>query len=283
MSGQSYLTSIPSRVIGSLGKVKLQSMLNFAADKQNRADEHNVAEDILIAVCKSIGIVNSTDLNSHEYRVNELEKYIAAYVKHYPGYVEDFVQMQPGAGVVSLFIDDLGAVAVLDNTIVDACGVADIICAAGVDTGWQGTHLPFDLQDSQMTARMQIDALPGNVGDEMFFRLRNAANDWVGFHATRVGGGWDPWEAEIHTGGVPVDNVVLTASPVAGAWHTFKVKTTATTAQLIYDEGEVTEEIIDLTGAPAALRSDPSLTVNSNAGGEHLYCDYVSAFRRTPY
>ncbi|MBW2264355.1 MAG: hypothetical protein JRG91_20510 [Deltaproteobacteria bacterium] len=279
----SYLTSIPSRVIGSLGKIKIQSMLNYAGDKQYRADEHNVAEDILIAVCKSIGIINSTDPNAHEYRLNELEKYIAAYVTHYPGFVEDFLREQPGASYVSPYIDDVGALAVLDNSIVDACGVGDIVLAAGVDTGWNGTGSALDIQDSLMEARMQIDALPVNAGDVMEFGLYNAATDFVMFHATRGAGAWDPWEAEIMLGGASVDAETLTAVPVAGAWHTFKVKTTALGAQLIYDEGEVTQEVINLVGVPPAVRSDPRAIVNSNAGGEHLYSDYIAAFRRTAY
>jgi len=278
----SYLPTIPSRVIGSLGLAKIQGMLNYAANKQIRADEENFAADLLIAICRSIGITGSTDEESHEYKIAELEKYAGPGLLHYAGYVEDFVYYN-GGGAELRYLNDIGAVGTVANAWADAIGVGSITMAAGVETGWGGADLVFDMQDADVMFRQTISALPVGAADVLRIGLWNGANDFVLFHCTDPTNP-NPWTVEVMSGGVSQDSQVLTAVPnIVPNWGTFRIRTTPTSVTFNYNEGLVGAEEVTLNCVPPAVMADPRITVTSAAGGEQHYTDYVKAFARTPY
>jgi len=69
----SYLTSIPTRVLGSLGAMKVQAGLTFSPTERVLADQWNLLCDVAILLVKTVGVSGSTDPNSHEYRLDTLE------------------------------------------------------------------------------------------------------------------------------------------------------------------------------------------------------------------
>ncbi len=277
----SYLSgSAPSRTEGSYGKVKVQPGLKWGDGlMQIIADEINRALDDLINIFKTVGTANSSDPNSHEYRLNEQEK-------HYPGFEEDFVFQQPGAMAESAWLDDIGATGALDNTIADAIGVGDIVAVAATPSGWGGKDLVFQMRSSVMKARVRLAALPAANGDEVCVGFWNDANNYVRFRSTKAGGAWPKYTVEIYSGGVKVIDAVLTgatALPTAATWQTFKVTTTATGAVFVFNEGESDEESVPLVGAPPNVRCDARATMRSAAGGEHHYTDYIRCHSTVAY
>lgn len=69
----SYLSTIPTRVIGSLGPTKQVAAIAYGRLQRIWTDEWNVIADLVILLAKTVGILGSTDPNSHEYRLNALE------------------------------------------------------------------------------------------------------------------------------------------------------------------------------------------------------------------
>jgi hypothetical protein len=69
----SYLSSIPSRVTGSLGPAKQVAQIAYGRLKRIMADEWNILADLVILLAKTVGVSGSTDPNSHEYRLDALE------------------------------------------------------------------------------------------------------------------------------------------------------------------------------------------------------------------
>jgi len=69
----SYLTSIPTRVLGSLGAMKVQAGLTSSPTARMLADQWNLLCDIAILLVKTVGVSGSTDPNCHEYRIDTLE------------------------------------------------------------------------------------------------------------------------------------------------------------------------------------------------------------------
>jgi len=273
----SYLTDLPSKVIGSLGIDKIMTGLTGDRTRKVLPDEWNKLRDYLILACATVGITGSTDENSHEHRLDELAKLAGIGPGRYGGYFEDFVDCSLVGN--SKFVDDLGAAGGVNNAIANAVGVGWIVAAAGVETGWGGVDGVFDMQDTLVKIRHRISALPVGGADILRIGLWNGANDWCLFHCTDPTNP-NPWTVEVMSGGVSQGSVVLTAAPVAGAWHTFKIATTATGVTFTYDEG-VEEETIACV--PPAVQADPRTTVTSAAGGENHYTDYIAAFGRTSY
>lgn len=267
----SYLTDLPSKVLGSLGLTKVMTGLASGRDRRMWPDEWNRLVDYVIAACKSIGIAGSTDEDSHEYRINRLEE-------HNAGYREDFVH-RSGLGVDSLFVDMVNGAPEGYTPIADAVGVYFQTTNAGLDTGAQGQDAHFNMQTTKAKVRFRLTALPGTDGDYIQIGLRIGANDWVLFHSVRgavAPGAWPPWTCEIMSGGVSQGSATLTAVPIINEWHTFKMTTTPTGVTFVYDEGQVTEEPQEVVGVPTNGMCDQWTAVNSFVGGgEVIYHDYL--------
>jgi len=263
----SYIQTLPSRAIGSLGPVKQVVSLAYGRLKRILPDEWEAAMGNIILMAQTIGIANSTDIRSHEWRLNDLRL---------PGAYDDFTYR---GGVMAFFSDYPGGAASVDDiSHSDAVGVKVHTLGAGVEAGLYGDVDHYKMQTTKWMARLQIDSTPAGIPDFYAFGIYDfaAGTNSVAFEATDPSNPGSSWNCCIRTtaGGLIASDALSAAiTDLAGAWKTFEIETTPTGAVFTYQRGESDEEVITLTGVPANTDCNCKATARSAAGGEKLYND----------
>jgi len=263
---QSYIVDLPSRVLGSLGQVKQVAALQFGRLKRIANDEWNNLCDNVVLLAQTVGERGSTDINSHEWRLNDLR---------ISGYYDDFVTR---AGVMAFVTDWPGGAAGVDDTsFANAIGVKSHTTVAGNEAGLSGDVMWFDLRNSRFITRIQIDAAPAGVPDFIAAGLFNlpAGNDWVAVVVDDPSNPVSSLRCEICVGGAvtAMDVFNATGLDLVGAFKTIEIETTAAGAVFTYQRGETDESVVTLTAAPANLKCNGKATMRSAAGGEVLSND----------
>jgi hypothetical protein len=191
------------------------------------------------------------------------------------GFNEHFITDSTSLAVISIYLDDFGAVAARAN-VTGGIGVSAQTLAAGGDTGLQATNAQFHQRSTYFRCRFQFDALPGTNGDLMRLGIIRDGTHYIRFESVRAGGSWPGWTVEVNDGG-STDSDTLTAAPVAAAWHLFEIITNSSGAYFYYDRGASSEEYFYLTGqAPENGYADPTIYINSTVGGEVLRVDSIA-------
>jgi hypothetical protein len=195
------------------------------------------------------------------------------------GFNEHFITDSTSLAVISIHVDDFGAVAARAN-VTGGIGVsAQTLPGGGGNTGLVATDEHFHQRSSYFRCRWQVDALPATVADPIYLGIYRNGTHYVRFYSecnNAVGPVWDAWTVEINDGG-STDSDTLTATPVAAAWHLFEILTTSAGAYFYYDRGTSSEEYVYLNGqAPEDGYADPIILASSNVGGEVLRVDSIA-------
>ena len=186
-------------------------------------------------------------------------------------------------------IDDIGAVGAL-GTDADTAGCANIVLAAGADTGYTTAAWLFRQRYTLSRFRLKFatgGTLPIGVVTPDYIHVgvaRDATHyTWFESHCTNaVGPVWSDWTCEVNDGGA-TDSDVMTVGPTANTWRTFEILTHTTGATFWWERGTASEQKIELTAqAPENGTARPYAVMNSAAGGENFRIDSMACWDTRP-